>query len=255
MRLGKVINRLGEENFNFQGCLMKIIEYNNTNDLYVKFQDSHKAIVHSAYREFNNGRIQNPYYPNVLGVGIIGNKYNSKTKEYKTWHAMMCRCYDQKHKELHPTYQDVTCCDEWLLYDNFYEWIHSQENFENWLCDTIPELDKDILVKGNKIYSPETCCLVPHIVNRIFINRANDRGDYPIGVTKHRNRFRARCDNPLLNIREHLGIYDTPEEAFYAYKNYKENLIKQVATIEYKKKNITQQCYKAMMNYEVEITD
>lgn len=234
---------------------MKIIEYNNINDIYVKFMDLYEGVVHGAYREFCNGKIKNPYYPNVLGVASIGTKYSSKTKEYKVWHAMICRCFDKKHKDKYPAYADVTCCNEWLLFENFYEWLHSQENFEKWICDSSPEIDKDILIKGNKIYMPEMCSLVPRIVNNVFINRARDRGDYPIGVTRHGDKFRARCDNPILGMREHIGVYDTPENAFYAYKKYKENVIKEVANMEYNKGTITRKCYEAMLNYKVEITD
>lgn len=259
--MGKVIgrpkkkDRLGEENINYQGCLMKIVQYNSTKDILVEFQDEYKSVVHSAYKEFSNGSIKNPYFPSILGVGIVGKKYSSNTKEYKIWNAMMRRCFSEKHKDKHPSYTDVICCDEWFLYENFYEWLHKQDNFNNWLYEYGWAIDKDILVKGNKIYSPETCLLVPQKVNSLFIKRTNDRGVYPIGVTKHENKFRAKCDNPLLNKREHIGLYNTPEEAFYAYKEYKEKIIKEVAKDEFLKGNITQQCYEAMLKYEVEITD
>ena len=234
---------------------MKIVEYNNINDIYVKFMDLYETVVHGAYREFCKGKIKNPYAPSILNVASIGNKYGSQTKEYKVWHAMICRCFDEKHKTRYPAYANVTCCDEWLLFDNFYEWLHLQENFDKWICDVNPAIDKDILFKGNKIYSSQMCSLVPQIVNNLFIKRANDRGDYPIGVTRHGNRFRARCDNPILGMREHIGVYNTPEEAFYAYKKYKEDVIKQVANIEYNKNTITLKCYEAMLKYKVEITD
>lgn len=77
----------------------------------------------------------------------------------------------------------------------------------------------------------------------------------PIGVSKSKNKFLARCYNPITNKRERLGLYLTPEDAFLAYKRYKENLVKQVAQIEFDKDNITSSCYDAMMKYEVEITD
>ena len=117
------------------------------------------------------------------------------------------------------------------------------------------ELDKDILSKENKIYSPETCCLVPRIVNSLFIKRTRDRGSLPIGVTKHGERYRAKCNDPLSNVRKHVGVFDTPELAFNAYKKYKEALIKKVAQIEYDNGTITKECYDAMMRYKVEITD
>lgn len=257
----KIINRLGEERYNNQGCLMKIVKYNNANDIIVEFQDNYKAMIHATYHGFVSGGVKNPYYPSVHGVGIIGIKYplqknNKKSKEYETWNDMLKRCFNKNIKEKYATYKEVTCCDEWLLYENFYEWLHNQDNFEKWLNGKRWCLDKDILVKGNKVYSPDTCCLVPNDVNVLFTKRNNHRGDLPIGVIKQGNKFRAECNNPFNDSHDtYLCMCSTPEDAFNIYKEYKENIIKQIAKIEYDNGNITEQCYNAMINYKVEITD
>lgn len=247
--------KVGELRTNRYGYLLKIVNYNTSSDILVEFQDEYKSIVHTDYKSFVEGSVRNPYIPNVLGIGVIGENFNSNSKEYKTWYSMLSRSFDKKYKNKALSYENVTCCKEWLLYENFYKWIHSQENYEIWIQDDESEIDKDILFKGNKIYSPITCSLVPRIVNNLFINRARCRGEYPVGVTRHGNRFRARCDNPILGTRKHIGIYDTPEDAFYAYKEYKESVIKEVANIEYTKGAITRRCYEAMLNYKIEITD
>lgn len=252
--------RLGEEKLNNQGCLMKIIKYNSYSDIIIEFQDEHHAVAYTRYEHFIDGSIKNPYYPQVYGVGTIGDKYpsrinNVKTKEYTTWYRMLGRCFDKKIKERQPTYQNASCCKEWLLFENFYEWLHSQENFEKWMNGKLWCLDKDILVKRNKVYSPETCCLVPNNVNTLFVKKDKDRGDFPIGVTKRNNRFLAQCSNSSGNGHEILGFHTNIIEAFLAYKNRKEEIIKQVAEEEYNKGNITQKCYDAMMNYTVEIND
>ena len=259
MGASKIEYRLGEENVNHQGCLMKIIKYNRVDDILVEFQDEYKGIVHTQYKSFVKGNVKNPYYPMMLGVGMLGSKYPSKinditTKEYQAWKGMIYRCFDEKTKSRNLTYQDAVCCKEWLCFENFYEWLHSQENFEKWDNDKWT-IDKDILVKGNKIYSPETCCLVPNNINALFINKNNYRGDLPIGVKRSHESFIARCSNPITGKREYLGSHSTPFYAFLAYKKYKENLIKQIAQIEFDKGNITEKCYNAMMNYKVEITD
>lgn len=256
----KVEGRLGEENINHQGCLMKIIKYNRVDDILVEFQDEYKGVVHTQYQSFIRGNVKNPYYPMVLGVGMIGSKYpakidNVETEEYQAWKGMIYRCFDKKTKERQPTYQNVVCCKEWLLFESFYEWLHSQKNFDRLYNKNKWNVDKDILIKGNKIYSPETCCLVPMNVNSLFLNKNNYRGDLPIGVKKSGKSFMARCSNPITNNREYLGSYSTPYYAFLAYKNYKEDLIKQIAQIEYDNGNITEKCCNAMMNYQVEITD
>ena len=260
------LNRLGEEKFNNQGCLMKIIEYNKADDIVIEFQDDYKCHINTRYSNFISGGIINPYYPNVHGVGIVGNKYPAKihgvhTKEYKTWRGIVSRSYGYAEKKKRPKYQDVTCCDEWLLYENFYEWLHAQENFDNWLNGELWAIDKDILVKGNKIYSPDTCCLVPLEVNSLFIKSDASRGKYPIGVyfNKRLNKFCAQISKRTKQNgkmkQDFLGYYNSQESAFYAYKKAKEDHIKQVAQEEFDAGNITKKCYDAMINYKVEITD
>lgn len=256
----KKINRLGEIKANNQGCPMKIIKYNNTTDIIVEFQDKYRCKVHAAYKEFEKGEIKNPYCPSVFGIGITGNKYEIRVhgnliKEYVAWRSMLQRCYDKRYKGKESVYKDVTCCKEWLLFENFYEWLHSQENFDKWLNNEKWAVDKDILVKGNKIYSPETCCLVSQNVNSLFTKRTRNKRELPTGVTKHGTKFRARCMNSFENKMKNLKDCESPEQAFQVYKIYKENIIKQVAQIEYNNGNITKRCYNAMINYEVEITD
>ena len=246
--------RLGEEKLNNQECLMKIIEYNKANDIIIEFQDEYKARVHTSYDAFLKGVVKNPYHSNIYNVGMIGNKcpvsINKKhTKEYLTWHSMLQRCYSEKFKEKHPTYQSAICCKEWLLYENFYKWLHNQENFNKWLNGKYWAVDKDILIKGNKIYSPETCCLVPININSLFTKSDSIRGKLPIGITKSGNSFRITSDR-IKNKR-----FSNIKEAFCYYKKCKENIIKQMAQEEYDKGNITKKCYDAMMNYQVEITD
>lgn len=260
--MGHIIDkRLGETRPNYQNCLMKIVKYNKAIDIIVEFQDEYKAKVHTNYKAFIDGGVKNPYFPVTCGVGIIGSKYSSRengrqTKEYTAWQDMLKRCFDEKTKGIRPTYQNVTCCNEWLLYENFYEWLHSQKNFDKWLNGSRWALDKDIINKGNKIYSPETCCLVPHNVNQLFVKSNSIRGILPIGITMNNGKFMAQCNNPFTKEKSiNLGIYRTVEQAFQAYKTYKENIIKQMAKIEFNKGNITRKCYEAMMSYEVEIDD
>lgn len=258
MNKSKKEERVGLIKINKWNDVMKIIEYNDYDNIIVEFQDKYKAKVHTKYGHFLNGGVKNPYRPNVYGVGAIGNKYQSSTngkcnKEYILWIHMLQRCFDKKFKERCPSYQNVTCCEEWLNYENFYEWIHSQSNFDKWYEGKRWALDKDILNKGNKIYSPNTCCLVSQNINCLFTKRDASRGDLPIGVSKHRNKYRASF---YISDKHISGLVkDTPEEAFLDYKQHKENAIKQIAKEEYEKGNITKKCYDAIMRYEVEITD
>ena len=252
---------LNEEKLNNQGSLMRIVEYIDNRNIIVEFQDDYKFKVRNMYSNFKSGSIKNPFHPSIYGVGIVGNKYPRSidckmTKEYDTWIHILQRCFDDRLKEKQPSYIDKECCDEWLYYPNFYEWLHNQSNFDKWYNSKRWAIDKDILIKGNKVYSPDTCCLIPQNVNCLFLKREAERGKYPIGVRHTNDGFLAVCRNPFLDKAVELGCYSTPENAFYfGYKPYKEKVVKQVAQEEYDKGNITKRCYDAMMNYEVEITD
>lgn len=256
------INRIGEENINYQGNKMQIVKYNSSNDIEVEFQDKYLTKVHCSYKDFLYGSVKNPYYPEVYGIGMIGCKYNAfengkDVREYKIWHSILQRCYDTKTHLKQPTYEECNVSDKWKVYENFYEWVHAQANYKQWLEGNRWTVDKDIICKGNKTYSENYCCLVPENVNALFTKRQNDRGNYPIGVYYYKagNCFRAQCMNPLLNKRVLIGSYDSPIDAFYAYKQYKEDIIKKIAQQEYEKGNIIEKCFESMMSYEVEITD
>lgn len=247
----KKANRIGETNINCQGLKMTIISYRGAHDIDVQFEDGY--VSHNKdYRYFKNGTMKSYFVPTVLGVGIIGGE-DIDDKSYLIWFHMLRRCYDKKLHSKEPTYKDVTCCEEWLNYQNFKKWFDN--NYYEIDNDNM-QLDKDILYKDNKIYSPETCVFVNQRINKLFIKRKAKRGSLPIGVTynKRDNKIQARCDiNNGNNSKKFLGTFDTPEEAFKSYKTFKEKYIKQVAE-EYKDK-IPKKLYDAMYRYEVEITD
>lgn len=219
--------RLGEEKHNNQGCLMKIVEYNKSSDITVEFQDKHKAQIKSRYKDFIKGSIKNPYHPTVYDVGMIGIKYTAKegskiSREYYTWRNMLYRCYNKEYSEKYQTHYNATCCEEWLYFENFYDWIHEQSNCENFLKGNNWILNRKIIDKHNEVYSSEYCFLVPQNVDRLF-------------------------------MKPNLNMEFATESMLKMYKEHMENKIKKVAKEEYNKRNISGQCYKAMMNYKVEI--
>ena len=191
---------------------------------------------------------------NVYGVGVNNSdccvwatKDGKRVQKnaYKHWIAMMSRCYG-KVKEKETTYIGCKVCDEWLVYSNFEKWFN-QHYVEGYA------LDKDILVKGNKVYSPDTCCFVPKAINNLLNKHAKDRGCLPIGITKSGRGFVARLN--MVNTRRYLGFFKTSGEAFSVYKESKEAYIKDVAQEYYDKGLITINVYNALLNYKVEITD
>lgn len=251
--------RLGEISKSNEGYDMKIIEYNNCDDIIVEFQDGHKTKVHTEYSNFKKGRVKNPYHPNVYGVGFIGTgKYKSigedgkQTKAYKHWRHMLMRNYDPYILNKHPTYIDCYVCEEWHNFQNFCKWFY--KNYYEVEGDRMC-LDKDILCKGNKVYSPKTCIFVPQRINLLFIKANATRGEFPIGTyyNKEKNKLDVRCGT--LDKNKHLGYFplNKPFQAFTCYKQFKENYIKQVA--DKYKELIPIKLYDALYRYEVEIND
>ena len=248
------IDRTGEENINNFGSKIIISKYNNRYDIDVYFPEYNWVAKNKQYKDFKKGRIKCPYEPRVYDKGYIGvGKYNScengkKTKCYSIWKGMLRRCYDSKFKERDPAYKDCTVSEEWHNFQAFGKWY---ENNYYEIPGEVMCLDKDILVKGNKIYSSKTCVFVPQNINTLFVKCNKSRGDLPIGVHYSNNVYMSQCR--FGDERKHLGSFNTPEEAFNAYKTAKENYIKEVA--DKYKEYIPKNLYDSMYNYRVEIDD
>lgn len=190
----------------------------------------------------------------VYGVGTKGMEYPAYIRkkplaEYTMWKRMLERCsidYPTKY----PTYTGVTCSDNFKSYSFFYQWCQEQvgfgnkdENGSSW------QLDKDILIKGNKLYSENTCCFVPQSINKLTNICKSTRGDTPIGthLVKRTGKYSAYLQREGARIS--LGYYNTASEAFSVYKVAKEAYVKQVAE---KYKNVLdERLYQALINYKV----
>ena len=153
-----------------------------------------------------------------------------KVKEYDLWLDMLKRCFSEKLQTRYPTYKGCNVSDNFLNYSFFYDWCQEQIGFgkvdekgRSW-C-----LDKDLLFVGNKTYSETACVFVPNEINLFFTDCGNARGDYPVGVCfdKQAGKFMASC--AVNGKRQHLGRFNTPQEAFTVYKPFKEDLCKQLA--------------------------
>ena len=188
----------------------------------------------------------------VQGVGINDGKYPTtlnglRTKEYTLWKGMLERCYSVKYHEARPTYVGCNVSDNFKHYTYFFEWCQNQIGFGN--VDF--QLDKDLLLKHNKIYSEDNCIFIPKNLNVLLTKSNAARGLLPIGVNKHGSKFQALCRGS--GKKNYLGLFDTPELAFSAYKTFKEAHIKELA--EKYKDTIDPRAYQALLNYEVSIDD
>lgn len=245
--LKRIDERLGEIGVNNSGYRMKIVEYNSFRDVTVLFDNGYRA--KSSYSAFTRGAIKNIFGKTVLGEGYLGEgeyqvTVNGKaTKYYTWWKAMMMRCYDSNFLKRNPSYIGCTVCEEWKNFQNFCKWL--DENYYSETDDLC--LDKDILCKGQKVYSPMTCIFVPRYINRLFMKTNESRGIYEINNKNDKKTYTAMCRYEG-NLR-YLGNFNTKEEAFQAYKKFKESVIKETA--ERYKDRIPLRLYDLMCNYEV----
>lgn len=249
--ISKPKNRLGKVFTTTEGCKYTIIAYRKATDIDIQFEDG-TILYNRQYGDTRMGSVKNPYYKSKYGVGYLGiGKHKSTldgvdTPMYVSWTSMIGRCYNVNSGNYY-NYADCSVDEKWHNYQVFGDWF--DENYKSHMQSW--HLDKDILKKGNKIYSPSTCCFVPQEINGLFTKCDKKRGIYPIGVYKVKNRYVAQIS--INSSRTKSLSFSTPEEAFYTYKTAKENNIKNVA--DRWKGQITEPCYEAMYNYEVEITD
>ena len=232
----------------------KVVKYNNAKDVKIQFLNTgFETTVELG--SIRNGYVKDPYSPSVYGVGVLGTKYPStvngaQTKEYVLWQSMLKRCYSTTLKKKYPTYEGCEASENFKSYEYFYEWCYKQIGFGNqgW------HLDKDLLVKGNKVYSEDSCVFIPQEINSLLIKSNTSRGEYLIGVYWHNTNkaFKAQVRKNK-GKSEHLGFFKTELEAFNAYKEAKESFVKEQA--EKWKGKIDERAYNALMKYEVNIND
>ena len=245
--VGKVCKSLNSGDF-------KILKYNDAKNVEIQFLKTGYRKV-AEMKNVRNGVVKDPYSPSVYGVGILGTKYpisegGVKTEEYVLWCHMLTRCYSDDFKKKNQAYEGCKCSENFKSYEYFYEWCNKQTGFG---VDGF-ELDKDLLIKGNKVYSESTCVFLPAKINLTLIKSTASRGEYLIGVSwsKKGGAFVARVGKNK-GKQEHLGSFKTEIEAFNAYKEAKENYLKQLA--EKYKSQIDERAYNALMNYTVDIDD
>ena len=241
----------------------KDVKYDNAKDVEVRFVNTGYEMV-TQLGNIKIGKVKDPYSPSVYGVGIIGAKYPSSisgrnTKEYMLWIDMLKRCYSDTNvcdtsKKRYPTYKGCKVSDNFKSYEYFYEWCHSQIGFGVEGNGNPFQLDKDLLIKGNKVYSEDSCVFLPQEINKVLVKRENMRGEHLIGVCWHNTSksFMATVSKNK-GKRENLGLFKTELEAFNAYKKAKESFVKEQANKF--KSQIDPRAYNALINYQVEITD
>jgi hypothetical protein len=234
-------NRQGEVYINNDGENLQIIEYNGVNDCTIEFEDG-TIVKNVQYHNIVSGGIKNNNRKSVFGIGYIGygiHKASIKSKHtkcYSIWRGILQRCYFQ-YKDFNTTYLNVNVCDDWFNFQNFAQWF--EENYvEGW------QLDKDLLCNSSdsKIYSPTTSCFIPQEINCLLKEQKETTG-----TVKIKDKYKSQIGKS--KVHNHIGTFDSLEDANKAYKEEKKKYILSVA--EQYKKQLNINVYNKLINYEV----
>lgn len=246
-------DRVGEVLLNSSGSPFKIISVLNNHNVFVQFQDEHGAVMRAQKHNILKGNVKNPFLPTSFGVGYIGESgcYPNNTtpltlerkQAYRVWRGILERCYAEGFDEYNsPAYRGCYVAKEWHNFTNYQAW-HLENYVEGF------EIDKDILVKGNKVYSPETCRFVPaHINTLLFTNQERKSVDLPMGVIKVHNKYRARLSKEGKRIN--VGYFATSQEAHAAYMAARNNYITEIADLW--KDKIKPDVYQSLITWKFE---
>ena len=228
--------------------------YENFAEVLIEFDSGFKKKCN--LKEVKSGAVKDLTFPSIYGVGYIGEgnfsarfKGGKNTPCYDSWRGMLRRCYSAEAR-FKARYAGCTVDKNWHSFQVFAEWYYSNIRYDGRV-----EVDKDLLIKGNKIYSSSNCSLVPTPINALFSGASiENRGKFPLGVyyNKENRKYRAQLHRHG-ESQDYLGHFDTPEEAFKCYKYHKEIHVKHVADMY--KENISSDLYDILMKYEVNINE
>jgi hypothetical protein len=235
---GEYIGKVFKTN-SYGDCV--VIDYRDSKRVKVRFENTgYETEVPSG--NLRKGLVKDCLAKCVAGVGFLGvGKYicrvkgrsakdggyraGCRTLEYVFWESMMKRVYNHQNECMVRNYSDVSVCEEWHNYQNFAEWCQTQTGFKMGF-----HLDKDLLLEGNKVYSPTTCCFIPPHLNAAItgMKHTNTTG-YTGVVLTDTGRFLAGITMNGVGIN--LGTYDTKQQASLMYKSIKNAYVNSLAII------------------------
>lgn len=236
-----------------------VLEYVDSSKILIQFLESGgKNFVSSG--NLRKGLVRDFMARTIYGVGYFGEgKYICRVKgrtaksdghragcmikEYASWESMMKRVYGNLTEQEFRIYHDVTVCEEWHNYQNYAEWCQNQAGFG---LDGY-HLDKDILVRGNRVYSPSSCCFVPAHINSAVTGMKHTNTTGFTGVSSVDYGFSSEITMNGTSV--HLGTFSTAEKAFKVYKSIKEAYVRSLAEVY--KDGISSDAYEALTKWEV----
>lgn len=244
---------LGYEGYSKKGSPFSIIEWDKgskdckiifKNTGYIKNTSKHTLL----YKGVEDPTIQ------LQGRGIFDTyPEHNKSDACILWRSIFNRCYGNYSLKKRPSYKGCSVSEEWRLFSKFKEW-YENNYVEGW------HLDKDLRVKGNKVYGEDFCIFVPQVLNSLTVNSTAIRGDLPVGVTacdSLTNPFKAdiKFTEDGVTKRKYLGNFPTKEEAFYTYRSAKLKVIRDKSLDLFNKGEITEDLFNIMLNYDISIDE
>jgi hypothetical protein len=222
----------------------------------VKYKNNHSKVcivcpIHGEFWQTPNNHLNGSECPEcaysktknlVAGIGINDCDFSAKSKCYRTWKSILERT---SHDKCSSAYENVSVCEEWKHYSNFKKW------YERFHVSGFA-IDKDLLsCKNHKTYSPKTCCFLPRIINNVIKTYYNHKH---VGIKVLKNgKFKVKLNR---NSKAYdIGCFDNYKDASFAYKQAKEQYIKELAEKYFKEGSITEEAYNALIKYEVCIND
>lgn len=249
----RIINipKIGDVFQNNKGCLAKVVKYESHKKVAVKFLDAFGHIDIFPSHRLKNGKFKNLYFPSVFDVGYVGSgEFKTSlngifTEEYKAWCSMMARCYSDSFKKNELSYKECSVHRDWHNFQVFAKWYTSQKQYKLGY-----QLDKDILVTGNKIYSKDTCCLVPVEINKGVIGSKDVEKD-KFGISKRPNgKYQLRYSE--FGKRVHVGDFEDIKSARDKYLEMKSKYVRKLGEIY--KECIDKEVYERLSKWNIILT-
>lgn len=243
---------IGEVFTSTKGQQFEIVEYVKAIKVKIRFLTEPYYEGWSNVSSIRRGNVKNPYYRGVYGIGFIGEgPYKSKNgnvsdEAYNRWKNMLARCYDGATKIKLAAYEGCTVHPHWHNFQNYAEWFYKNPFYTfGW------NVDKDLLIFGNREYGPHTCVLLPPAINSALQMRGDKADGLPHGVKVNSSCSHLfEASSSVFDKKHYIGLYPTVEEAYAAYKSFRENHVKSLV-LNYQGK-IDPVVYEKLMNFKVE---
>lgn len=207
---------VGSRHNTLVGGEIEIVSYRRADDIDARFLETGTLVQGLNAGNIRRGNVADPFARTVHGFGYQGvGRYSfpQHRSAYGRWTSMIARIHAPQTNQIELDYQDCSIVEPWYNFQNYCDWI-TKEPFYG---ASGYEVDKDLRIRDNKVYGPDTCCLIPKELNSL-IGRDRRQNSYGSGVRYVSSTGRYYSHIWTRGIRTHLGTFDTREEAQESYR-------------------------------------